>query len=162
MKKLINVKFLSAEPMTLGEYNEHRGWTIPTDEDPGEPGFLLKDNIGLEIWHPKESFEDQSFHIEAINNTITQADVDSMIADTFVKTIGNKTTFMQVTLRNGFTLEETSSCVDPANHNEAMGAELCLGKIKDKIWFLLGFLLQSALYGFDRRESDGIPAAKIK
>jgi len=148
MKQFINVKLVGAEPMTLGEYNEYRGWTIPADEDPDEPGFHSMDISGRETWHPKESFEYQSFRIEATSNTITQADVDGMIANIMVQTIGSKTTFVQVTLLNGFTLEETSSCVDPANYNEAMGANLCLGKIKDKIWFLLGFLLQSALYGF--------------
>ena len=34
------------------------------------------------------------------------------------------------------------------NYDEAMGAEICLEKIKDKVWFLLGFLLQSAVHGF--------------
>ena len=31
-----------------------------------------------------------------------------------------------------------------ASGDEKIGAEVCLKKIKDKIWFLLGFLLQTA------------------
>ena len=93
-------------------------------------------------------FEDQNTCITGKNNTITQEDVDGMIANTMVKTIGSKTTFVQVTLLNGFVLTESSVCVDPANYDEAMGAEICMGKIKDMIWFLMGFLLQSAVNGF--------------
>ncbi len=72
--------------------------------------------------------------------------------------IGEKTTFVQATLLNGFTLTETSSCVDPANYDEAMGAEICMGNIKNQIWFLLGFLLQSAVYGFGHVKDEGVSA----
>jgi len=81
-------------------------------------------------------------------NTVTQEDVDNFIKETCIMTIGMKTTFVQVTLLNEFTLEDTSSCVDPNNYNEEVGAKICLARIKNKIWFLLGFLLQSALNGF--------------
>jgi len=152
MKKFIGVKIVDAKPMTRKEYNDFRGWDLPSDENGGDEGFLKDDGRGHIQWDPAESFKRDFLPINGKNNTITQADVDGMISNTMVQTIGAKTTFVQVTLLNGFTLEETSSCVDPLNYNEAMGAELCLGKIKDKIWFLLGFLLQSALYGFDRKE----------
>ncbi|MSS89687.1 hypothetical protein FYJ45_27295, partial [Eisenbergiella tayi] len=33
------------------------------------------------------------------------------------------------------------------NYSEELGAEICMGKIKDKIWELLGFLLQTAWHG---------------
>ncbi|MBI9090151.1 MAG: hypothetical protein JEZ12_13125 [Desulfobacterium sp.] len=155
MKKYIGVKIVEAEPMTLGDYNKSRGWTIPDDEDPNREGFRVVYKDGYVSWCPKEMFKDQNLGITGKNNTITQEDVDNMIANVLVKTIGIKTTFVQVTLLNGFTLEETSSCVDPANYDEAMGAEFCLGKIKDKIWFLLGFFLQSAVYGFDHVKGEG-------
>lgn len=151
MKRFINVKLVGADPMTREAYNALRGWDLPADENGNDEGFLKDNGKGHLQWDPIATFRRESLPVDG-ENTITQADVDRMIANTFVKTIGNKTTFMQVTLRNGFTLEETSSCVDPANYSEELGADLCLGKIKDKIWFLLGFLLQSALYGFDCKE----------
>jgi hypothetical protein len=49
-----------------------------------------------------------------------------------------------VTLINGFEITEASACVDPVNYDEKIGEEICLSKIKDKIWFLLGFLMQCA------------------
>ena len=50
-------------------------------------------------------------------------------------------------LVNGFEIVESSACVDPLNYNERMGTEICMEKIKDKIWYLLGFLLQTAWKG---------------
>ena len=50
-------------------------------------------------------------------------------------------------LRNGFEIVESSACVSPENYDEALGREICLKKIKDKVWGLLGFLLQTAVGG---------------
>ena len=61
--------------------------------------------------------------------------------------MGDKCTVVRAVLRNGFEIVESSACVS-ADYDEAMGAEICLEKIKDKVWFLLGFLLQSAVRGF--------------
>ncbi|MDU2660038.1 MAG: Gp49 family protein, partial [Clostridioides difficile] len=47
----------------------------------------------------------------------------------------------------GFEIVESTGCVDKANYSEDIGAEICLNKIKDKIWYLLGFLLQTAFEG---------------
>lgn len=30
-----------AKPMTRGEYNNYRGWTIPPDECPNDRGYLI-------------------------------------------------------------------------------------------------------------------------
>ena len=38
----IGTKSLSAVAMTRGEYNEYRGWEIPSDEDPSEQGYLVE------------------------------------------------------------------------------------------------------------------------
>lgn len=61
--------------------------------------------------------------------------------------MGEKTTVVRAVLRNGFEIVESSSCVSPENYDEELGAEICLEKIRDKVWFLLGFLLQTAVYG---------------
>lgn len=64
-----------------------------------------------------------------------------------VSTIGDKTTMVRAILVNGFEIIKTSSCVDVANYDENMGAEICMSKIYDDIWYLLGFLLQTAVGG---------------
>jgi hypothetical protein len=48
-------------------------------------------------------------------------------------------------MKNGFTVRETTTCVDPANYNEEIGKEICLKRIEDKIWLLLGYALQDKL-----------------
>lgn len=90
------------------------------------------------------------FKLKSEKSTITQEDVNAFIRIVETIKVGEKTTLVTVTLLNGFTLTESSSCVDPANYDHDMGKEICLNKIIDKVWFLLGFLLQSALNGFNR------------
>ncbi|WP_195367116.1 hypothetical protein [Lachnospira eligens] len=41
MKNYIGVKVVAAEPMSRGEYNEYRGWKIPSDENPEDEGYQL-------------------------------------------------------------------------------------------------------------------------
>ncbi len=83
-----------------------------------------------------------------MKNTVTQDQVDSSIVKTEVLTVelvGKKHTLVAVSLKNGFTCVETSTCVDPDNYSEEIGAGVCLAKIKAKIWMLEGYSLQTAL-----------------
>ena len=57
MKDYIGTKQLAAKPMTLGEYNEYRGWTIPADENPDRAGYLVRYEDGYQSWSPIEAFE---------------------------------------------------------------------------------------------------------
>lgn len=58
LKAYVGTKVILAEPMTLGEYNTHRGWQIPADEDPSRPGYLIVYPDSYQSWSPKETFED--------------------------------------------------------------------------------------------------------
>lgn len=49
--------------------------------------------------------------------------------------------------KDTFELVEASSCVSPENYDEKLGREICMKKIKDRVWHLLGFLLQTAVNG---------------
>ena len=42
MKDYIGVKVVTAEPMSRGEYNEYRGWKIPSDENPEDEGYHIR------------------------------------------------------------------------------------------------------------------------
>lgn len=57
MKKFIGTKTLHGKPMSLGEYNIYRGWTIPENEDPDAPGHLVRYEDGYESWSPAEAFK---------------------------------------------------------------------------------------------------------
>ena len=58
MKKYIGTKIIEGKPMTRGEYNLYRGWTIPENENPTDAGYLVKYPDGYESWSPKEQFEE--------------------------------------------------------------------------------------------------------
>lgn len=58
MKTYLGTKRLEATPMTLGAYNEKRGWTIPENEDPNREGYLVQYSDDYISWSPKEVFEE--------------------------------------------------------------------------------------------------------
>lgn len=58
MKKYVGVKLIEAKPMTRGDYNNYRGWTIPKDEDPKDEGYLVKYSNDYESWSPKNPFDE--------------------------------------------------------------------------------------------------------
>ncbi len=57
-EKYIGTKQIEAKPMTRGEYNQYRGWSIPADENPDDEGYLVKYNDGYISWSPKKQFEE--------------------------------------------------------------------------------------------------------
>ena len=67
MKKYIGCKLLKAEPMTRGAYNEYRGWTIPEDEDPEDPGYFVRYPEGYVSWSPKHIFEQAYMEVKIEN-----------------------------------------------------------------------------------------------
>ena len=82
-------------------------------------------------------------------NTVTPQQVSDNMKDVIVRTLddfGKPTTYVTVKMQNGFTLRESTTCVDPANYDEEVGKSICLKKIEDKVWFLLGYALQDKLH----------------
>ncbi len=157
MDNFIGVKMVGGKAMTLGEYNEYKGWDIPKDQDPATKGMLVKYSDDYVSWCPEEFFRKQNVLVVGDKNKIHPEDVENMISKIEVLTITppgtkSKTTLVQCVLLNGFVITESSACVDPANYSEEIGAEICMKKIKDQIWFLMGFLMQSAVYGFEPEE----------
>jgi hypothetical protein len=77
-------------------------------------------------------------------NTVTKYDVDAILLKSSFRVLSynNKTTIVMATLPSGFVIVESSSCVDPANYDEKIGEEICLDRIKNKIWELEGYCLQ--------------------
>ena len=60
----IGVKIVGLKPMNRVEYNDHRGWDLPSDEDGTDEGYLVEykdggkpnhpDHLGYISWSPKE------------------------------------------------------------------------------------------------------------
>ncbi len=57
MKKYLGIKVIEGEPMNRGDYNNHKGWTIPNDENPLDAGYLVRYPDGYESWSPALQFE---------------------------------------------------------------------------------------------------------
>lgn len=108
-------------------------------------------------WFPGLKYTDEPVETELMlmqvqpymkKNTVTKEQVQENMQDVIVRTLddfGKPTTYVTVRMKNGFTLRESTTCVDPANYDENIGKEICLKKIEDKVWFLLGYALQDKL-----------------
>lgn len=151
MDKYMGFELIDAKPMNLGEYNKFKGWTIPDNEDPNTEGYLIE-YWNYSTWSPKNEFESAHILLKGNDKLVSNISIDKDLVEGFIKEvtvqkIGEKTTLVLATLINGYEIIETSSCADVANYNEEMGKEICLERIKNKIWELLGFLLQTAMKG---------------
>lgn len=90
-------------------------------------------------------------------NIVTPEEVKNAISKVIVETrveFGKPATYVTALLYNGFTLRESTTCVDPANYSEEIGKEICMKRITDKIWYLLGFMLQEDLYRAKKKEES--------
>ena len=154
MEVYIGTKIIEAAPAVRkgGKVYDLTG-PIPRSMEPEEPGYRVRYPDGYESWSPKDVFE-RAYLPVTINPdlrteapSISQQMVDDFIRETEVITMGGKTTVVRAILRNGFEVVESSACVSAENYDEALGAKICMEHIKDKVWMLLGFLLQTAIHG---------------
>lgn len=79
------------------------------------------------------------------NNTVTTNQVEEILRKSkwdFDTKFG-KTTIATCVLPNGFIIVESSSCVDPSNYDEEIGRSICVDRIRNKVWELEGYVLQS-------------------
>lgn len=80
--------------------------------------------------------------------TITEEYIEDIMSNSEfeVNTMFNKCTVVSCRLPNGFVIVEHAACVSPENYDEDKGIEICINKIKDKIWELEGYRLQQQLW----------------
>lgn len=140
IRNYISVKLIKAEPC--------KAWKDFKGHMTGDEGYKIYYPDGYVSWCPKEEFEKQYLQLEE-DNKITQKDVDNFITKTEAIKMGDKTTVVQATCKNGFTITDGSACVDAKNFDMEIGKQCCIKRIKNKIWEYLGFLLQSARKGFN-------------
>lgn len=151
MKQYIETKVISAEPAFIMGGKVRTG-PIPTGIA-HESGYRVIYPDGYEEFIHENAFEKACLPISSNESLtggapgISQTMVEDFIAETNVMTLGEKTTVVRAVLRNGFEIVEASACVSKENYSEDMGRDICMKKIKDKVWMLLGFLLQTAVNG---------------
>lgn len=125
-------------------------------EESGE-GYRVYHKDDMEAYCPKDLFEKVYLEINDNKDLPSGVSIGQQMVDDFIDkvesmTMGEKTTVTQITLKNGFIITESSSCVDPKNYSMEIGEEVNLEHAKNKIWELLGFLLQTAYQGFNKSE----------
>ncbi|CUU47331.1 Gp49 family protein [Clostridium beijerinckii] len=152
MNYYIGTTLVKAQPMTRGEYNQFKGWEAPKGEDQTIDGYLVEDETGYTSWRPGCQFDKYYLKVDDNPNlpsgvSVGPQMVNDFIVDYEVFTKKDKITIVIATLVNGFTIVESSACVDPVNYNEEIGAEICKERIKNQVWNQLGFLLQTAYKG---------------
>lgn len=153
MRKYIGTKLVEAEPAWRTETGRILPGAVVECAEAARAGYRVRYTDGYESWSPKAVFEQAHLPLEhdrALKTdepSISAKMVEDFILETWTETLGEKTTVVRAVLRNGFEIVESSSCVSPENYDEAMGREICLEKIRDKVWELLGFLLQTAVDG---------------
>lgn len=134
MKTYLGVKRIQAEPC----------------EKDGIEGYRVIYPDGYESWSPKDVFEKAYFPIER-PDSLSSGDIDRFVSISGYQNIDPKTTMVTARLVNGFLEYEASSCVDPANYDGAIGYEIGMGHIKDRLWKMLGFVLQWADHGLEKK-----------
>lgn len=152
MKEYIGTKLIQAEPAYRIDGKIYlKSGPVPRVMS-REDGYKVVYQDGYESWSPKDVFEAAYLPVTVNENlrtdapSISQQMVDDFIRETEVITMGDKTTVVRAVLRNGFEIVEASSCVSAENYDEQLGAQICLEHIKNKVWMLLGFLLQTAVH----------------
>lgn len=163
MRKYIGTKMVEAEKafkvgdvIYSNENNEIDAYMLAEGEV-AQMGYKVRYPDGYESFSPKAVFEKAYLPLEVNKKlktdapSISQKMVDDFISHYETKTLGNKTTVVRAVLVNGFEIVESSSCVSEENYDESMGYKICVKKIKEKVWYLLGFLLQTAVHGIDWR-----------
>ena len=125
-------------------------------EESGD-GYRVYHKDNMEAYCPKELFDKVYIKVNDNKNLPSGVSIGQQMVDDFIDkvesmTMGEKTTVTQITLKNGFIITESSSCVDPKNYSMEIGESINLEHAKNKIWELLGFLLQTAYHGFKKSE----------
>lgn len=162
MKTYIGTKMIQAEPaFKVTDAEGSVAYVVGSDEvslcdgsrSKLERGYRVTYSDGYVSWSPADVFEKAYLEVSANPElktnapSISQQMVDDFIDDVKVITLDGKTTVVRVLLKNGFTCVESSSCVSPENYDVAMGTRICMERVKNQIWKLLGFLLQTAVGG---------------
>ena len=121
------------------------------EEREGRHGYAVKYPDGYTSWSPKQAFESAYLPMGQDPSTVTSSMVDLFTGREYESsTIDEKTTLVKCDTLTGFRQYETSSCVDPKNYDPEIGSEICVDRIKDRIWKYLGFVVQWGRFGLNK------------
>ena len=142
-KQFLTTEVVEVEEMSLANYYESEG--LGNGKTSQERVYRIFHKDGRTSMCPKDIFLRKAYEIE--NNKIPEKLVEDFIVEKNIYTkimFGKKTTVMEYKLANGFTGIESTSSVDDKNYSEEIGAEILLERVKNQIWYGLGFALGMA------------------
>jgi len=85
---------------------------------------------------------DASTTSEQVEYKETRTDEVSKVlknTDTEYIEAGEKTIILHATLPNGFEVVTSASCVDPDDYDADIGQRICLDRLRDRVYELVGF-----------------------
>lgn len=145
MKLYINCRFVEAKPITRGDYNEIKGWSLPENENPNDEGYFVTAN-GHSSWMPKEIFESSVLELpdeDYEDPFISQELVNNFIKNISVQVMNDEITQVKCMLINEHIISEISEC-NPETYDYEREKDKCLKRIKEKIYDYLMFLFATA------------------
>ena len=154
-QKYIGVKIVEADPMKAGEFNKMKPDGNCQTRNPEDEGYCVyyPQGDGYVSWCPKDVFEEFNFCMEGSDGTlVTKEMVIDFCGDFEASNLDEKTTMVKCETKTGFRQYEVSSCVDPKNYDAEIGAEIAAKRIQDTIWQSLGFVVQWARFGLNKRK----------
>ncbi|MCE5199068.1 hypothetical protein LLG39_08835 [bacterium] len=125
----------------------------PYEQD-GKVGYLVEYADGSVFWMQASVFYRTFFSLSAPGgDTLTENDITRFFDKFESQKMGEKTLVTQATMINGFSMVTDASCVDPKNYDEEIGSKICLERLRNKTWELMGFVLQWARSGIKPEEN---------
>lgn len=173
MKKYIGTKMIEAErAFRIGDRiysneNDEINDVLLTEGQIAVMGYKVRYADGYESFSPKDVFEKAYLPLEENKNLKTDAPsisaqmVEDFIDEVFVSTAGEKTTVVRAVLVNGFEIVESSGCVSKENYDRNLGFKICMRQIRKRVWYLLGFLLQTAVNGVKHKSKKWTAAEEV-
>lgn len=75
------------------------------------------------------------------DNRVFPEQIDAIIdsAEIIAEDKFGSMTVVHAKLPCGFIITETSACIDPDNYDQALGREICMKRVRDKVWELEGY-----------------------
>lgn len=155
MSKFIGIKMVDAVEMTAGEARA-KGYRVVQDFVDKTAGFEVTYTSGNKSWFPADVFQKYFYKLADVNgDKISDKDVKYFIKKIDNVKVGTKTTNTTLTCLTGFEVHGQASCVKAEDFDINVGANYAQLKAEDKIWECLGFVLQWAKYGLDKK--DNVP-----
>ena len=154
--KAIGIKMVELTPMN-SIAAEELGYKTNNTRDylKAISGYEVTYPDGYKSWCPKHVVDAAYFILDdKEGNKITDKDLDNFIVKGTSIKLGEKTAVVLDTTITGFDTIGTSACVDSNNYNQEIGDEIAREEIRNKMWRHLGFILQWAKYGINRKTNN--------